>query len=663
MLIENWELSSPMDWGLNGFRAWALTEDVLLVEAVYHHPVHNESVPAADNSSRVDVAFRQRCLSCFLALKQNLVQQSSDWVSSVEWAPAYVSMGIRFDPSLQPIDQLWKELKKELTDAVARANELSSIPAQVFELPVCYNKGLDWSRIENFSGLSKDEFIQRHSSGEYWVAAMGFLPGFAFLDGLESALSLPRLDAPRTRIPAGTVGIGGGQTGWYAFSSPGGWNSLGETPLVLLDPRAGVRDENPSPVQIGDRVRFRAINEQEFDALKNELDFRGLEQGTDQEIDWVLEKDSEQDLVGNSVTVSSDDLGPVTCEFAEDSIQDFVSFEVLEPGLWTSLQDRGCSVGLAYGLPRSGAADLLAYEMALEAVGGKLGSQIDGQNSGVVLECTLKGPVLRCCDEAIIVLTGADFEVRCERTTLTIGKSKTTLRDKLTSETQSWNIPLHTLVKVQVGDVLRWGISQEGCRGYMAVRASDYAGQRYWGSISGLAGRGALEKGEVIRWKYSDQGEEVMQGIEMAHNLETLQKVQKRQRINKSVGRFAGTPRFRCQKGPEWVWISREFQEYVMGSEYEVRSDSNRMGIRLSRRVVDEARERDWRAFLAELPSMWSSVVRPGIIQLPPSGQPIVLGPDGQTIGGYPRIAYVPQDQQWRLAQLRPGDRVRLGWV
>ena len=197
----------------------------------------------------------------------------------------------------------------------------------------------------------------------------------------------------------------------------------------------------------------------------------------------------------------------------------------------------------------------------------------------------------------------------------------------------------------------------------MAVRASDYAGQRYWGSISGLAGRGALEKGQVIRWKYSGQGEEVMQGIEMAHNLETLQKAQKRQRIYKSVGRFAGTPRFRCQKGPEWVWISQEFQEYVMGSEYEVRSDSNRMGIRLSRRVVDEARERDWRAFLAELPSMWSSVVRPGIIQLPPSGQPIVLGPDGQTIGGYPRIAYVPQDQQWRLAQLRPGDRVRLGWV
>ncbi len=713
MLIENWQLPSPTDWGLHGFRAWGLTEDVLLVEAVYQEADYQESVqneadyqeavPAAGTSSQVEGIFRQRCLDCFLSLKQSTLEHLPDWANTVEWAPAYVSMGIRFDPKLQPIEQLWKELKnvlekglenvlekglenvlekgleKGFADVASRANELASTPAQVFELPVCYDKGLDWPRIEDFSGLSKNEFIQRHSRGEYWVAAMGFLPGFVFLDGLDPALSLPRLDAPRTRIPAGTVGIGGGQTGWYALSSPGGWNSLGETPLVLLDPQAGARDENPSPVQVGDRVRFRAVDEQEFDALKNELDFGDLAQEPEQGLDQGFDQGLDQDSVENSVPVSSDDAGPITGELARDSIQDFVSFEVLEPGLWTSLQDRGRSVGLAYGLPRSGVADLLAYEAALEAVGGQIGGQIgspiggqvsgkkSSQKSRVVLECTLKGPVLRCLSEATIVLTGADFQVRCERTIVTSGKSETTIRDKVTSDTQSWIIPLHTLVKVKAGDVLRWGYSQEGCRGYMAVRAGDYAGQRYWGSVSGLAGRGAFTEGQIIRLKHSGQGEgqgaEMVQGVEMVHNLETLQKAHKRQGARKTVERFAGTPRFRCRKGPEWDWISEEFQEYVMGSEYEVGSDSNRMGIRLSRRVVDEARERDWRAFLTELPSMWSSVVRPGIIQLPPSGQPIVLGPDGQTIGGYPRIAYVPQDQQWRLAQLHPGDQVRLGWV
>ena len=691
MLIENWQLPCPTDWGLHGFRAWGLTEDVLLVEAVQneagYHKGCQEAVPAAGNSIQVDGVFRQRCLGCFLSLKQSTLEHTPDWANTVEWAPAYVSMGIRFDPKLQPIEQLWKELKnvlkkglekwleKGFADAASRANEPPSTPAQVFELPVCYDKGLDWSRIEDFSGLSKNEFIQRHSRGEYWVAAMGFLPGFAFLDGLDPALSLPRLDAPRTRIPAGTVGIGGGQTGWYALSSPGGWNSLGETPLVLLDPQAGVGNENPSPVQVGDRVRFRSINEQEFDALKNELDVGDLAQEPEHGLDQGFDQGLDQDSVENSVPLSSVDAGPVTGELARDSIQDFVSFEVLEPGLWTSLQDRGRSVGLAYGLPRSGVADLLAYEAALEAIGsqvsGQVSSQVGGkkssQKSRVVLECTLKGPVLRCLSEATIVLTGADFQVRCERTIVTSGKSETTLRDKVTSDTQSWIIPLHTLVKVKAGDILRWGYSQEGCRGYMAVRAGDYAGQRYWGSVSGLAGRGAFMEGQIIRWKHSGKveghGAEIVQGVEIVHNLETLQKAHKRQGTRKTVERFAGTPRFRCRKGPEWDWISEEFQEYVMGSEYEVGSDSNRMGIRLSRRVVDEAQERDWRAFLTELPSMWSSVVRPGIIQLPPSGQPIVLGPDGQTIGGYPRIAYVPQDQQWRLAQLRPGDRVRLGWV
>jgi len=210
---------------------------------------------------------------------------------------------------------------------------------------------------------------------------MGFLPGFAFLDGLDPALSLPRLDAPRTRIPAGTVGIGGGQTGWYALSSPGGWNSLGETPLVLLDPQAGVGNENPSPVQVGDRVRFRSINEQEFDALKNELDVGDLAQEPEHGLDQGFDQGLDQDSVENSVPVSSDDVGPVTGELARDSIQDFVSFEVLEPGLWTSLQDRGRSVGLAYGLPRSGVADLLAYEAALEAVSGQVSGQVRSKQS------------------------------------------------------------------------------------------------------------------------------------------------------------------------------------------------------------------------------------------------------------------------------------------
>ena len=654
MLIENWQFSNPTDWGLNGFRAWALTEDVLLLEVV----------PVPASLGKIDGVFRRRCLDCFLSLKQITLEHVPDWVNTLEWAPAYVSMGICFDPHLTSIDDLWAELKSGLAEALSMVDKQRTDQPQVLELPVCYKKGLDWTRIQALSGLSKDEFIQRHSSGDYWVAAIGFLPGFTFLDGLEPSLTLPRLHAPRTNTPAGTVGIGGNQTGWYALSSPGGWNSLGETPLEMLNPKAGISGENPSPVQVGDRIRFRAVDEEEFDALK-----KASAEG-DMMVDTQLS--IQQALGEKSMPVSNEKKEFGADELVGDTTKAFISFEVLEPGLWTSLQDSGRSTGLAYGLPRSGAADSDAYQAALQAVGG--------QQSGVVIETTLKGPVLRCHNEAVIVLTGADFQVRCERPVSTRLILEETQRDSSPTQSNSWKLPLHTLIRLQAGDVLRWGMSHEGCRGYMAVRAADFAGQKYWGSVSSLPGQGAFKTGDILRWKGLNQSEDTLQNVksdqafemnegaqvedylEMIHDHDMRQNVVMRHESEERADRFAGIPRFRCQKGPEWDWIPEELLEYVMGSEYEVGSDSNRMGIRLSRRVVDEAREHYWLSFLAELPSMWSSVVQPGIIQCPTSGQPIVLGPDGQTIGGYPRIAYIPRNQQWRLAQLRPGDRVRLGW-
>ena len=654
MLIENWQFSNPTDWGLDGFRAWALTEDVLLLGVV----------PVRASLGKTDGVFRRRCLDCFLSLKQIILKHVPNWVNTLEWAPAYVSMGIRFDPHLTSIDDLWAELKSGLTEALSMVVKQRTDQPKVFELPVCYEKGLDWKRIQALSGLSKDEFIQRHSSGDYWVAAIGFLPGFTFLDGLEPSLTLPRLHAPRTNTPAGTVGIGGNQTGWYALSSPGGWNSLGETPLEMLNPKAGISGENPSPVQVGDSIRFRAVDEEEFDALK-----KASAEG-DVMVDTQLS--IQQALGEKSMPVSNEKKEFGADELVGDTTKAFISFEVLEPGLWTSLQDFGRSRGLAYGLPRSGAADSDAYQAALQAVGG--------QQSGVVIETTLKGPVLRCHNEAVVVLTGADFQVRCERPVSTRGTLEETQRDSSPTQSNSWKLPLHTLIRLQAGDVLRWGMSHEGCRGYMAVRAADFAGQKYWGSVSSLPGKGALKTGDILRWKGLSQSEDALQNVksaqafeldegaqvedelEMIHDHDMMQDVVMRQETEERADRFAGIPRFRCQKGPEWDWIPEELLEYVMGSEYEVGSDSNRMGIRLSRRVVDEAREHYWLSFLAELPSMWSSLVQPGIIQCPTSGQPIVLGPDGQTIGGYPRIAYIPRNQQWRLAQLRPGDRVRLGW-
>ena len=110
--------------------------------------------------------------------------------------------------------------------------------------------------------LSADEVVDLHSRAEYRVACIGFVPGFPFLTGLAKKLATPRRATPRKEISPGSVGIGGPQTGIYPLRSPGGWNLIGRTPLRLFDPQ----QDPPTLLRAGDRVRFRAITREEFDA-------------------------------------------------------------------------------------------------------------------------------------------------------------------------------------------------------------------------------------------------------------------------------------------------------------------------------------------------------------------------------------------------------------
>jgi KipI family sensor histidine kinase inhibitor len=103
--------------------------------------------------------------------------------------------------------------------------------------------------------MTADEVVRRHAAGDYVVHMVGFLPGFAYLGGLDPRLATPRRATPRTVVPAGSVGIGGQQTGVYPMDSPGGWHLIGRTELRLFDPR---RDP-PTLLRAGDRVRFRPL--------------------------------------------------------------------------------------------------------------------------------------------------------------------------------------------------------------------------------------------------------------------------------------------------------------------------------------------------------------------------------------------------------------------
>jgi inhibitor of KinA len=134
-------------------------------------------------------------------------------------------------------------------------------------LPVCYGGefGLDLEAVGAAHGLTCDEVVALHSGAEYFVSAIGFIPGFPYLRGLPDALHTPRRKTPRTRVAAGSVAIGGDQTGIYPFETPGGWSLIGCTPWRLFNPYS----QAPSFLQVGDRVRFRPITPEEFGASRS----------------------------------------------------------------------------------------------------------------------------------------------------------------------------------------------------------------------------------------------------------------------------------------------------------------------------------------------------------------------------------------------------------
>ncbi|MCE9846434.1 5-oxoprolinase subunit B family protein [Vibrio antiquarius] len=137
---------------------------------------------------------------------------------------------------------------------------LSLVQPNHITIPVYYSEetALDLPRFQD-RGLSLDALISLHTQAEYAVSAIGFAPGFAFLSDVDTQLHMPRLATPRTRVPAGSVGIADSKTAVYPSDSPGGWNIIGRSPLPLFS------DTPPFiPFEVGDRVTFNAISKQKF---------------------------------------------------------------------------------------------------------------------------------------------------------------------------------------------------------------------------------------------------------------------------------------------------------------------------------------------------------------------------------------------------------------
>ena len=196
------------------------------------------------------------------ALAQQL--RDSKPIGVLDIVPAYATLALHYDPSAvgagpSPYETLceiiarWLRMQSTATPETGRQ----------IDIPACYGGafGPDLDALADAVGLSSGEVIALHTGSTYHVHMLGFVPGFAYLGGLDARIAMPRRETPRAHVPAGSVAIAGQQTGIYPLDTPGGWHIIGRTPLQLFKPDSSP----PSLLNAGDQVRFVQISPVEFE--------------------------------------------------------------------------------------------------------------------------------------------------------------------------------------------------------------------------------------------------------------------------------------------------------------------------------------------------------------------------------------------------------------
>ncbi|WP_394174958.1 5-oxoprolinase subunit B family protein [Thalassotalea litorea] len=183
----------------------------------------------------------------------------------VDTIVSYASLLVTFD--VWQVDHF--HVRVEIESLLSGLTTGQAAPTRTITLPVFYDikVGPDLPRIATHSGLSIDEVILRHQQQEYYVYTIGFAPGFAYLGEVNESIAMPRLATPRSAVAKGSVAIADKQTAVYPATSPGGWNIIGRCPTPMFNPD----NDPPSPVSVGDKVRFKAITEKQFIALGGQL--------------------------------------------------------------------------------------------------------------------------------------------------------------------------------------------------------------------------------------------------------------------------------------------------------------------------------------------------------------------------------------------------------
>jgi inhibitor of KinA len=199
-------------------------------------------------------------IQCFHLLKSKQPAFITDLV------PAYSSLTIHYKAAEV---RTWKKEEETSFDAVAKHVKLlleqplkKPVEGRLLRIPVCYQDDFapDLKALAATKSLTADDVVRIHTSRNYRVYMLGFLPGFAYMGEVDAAIAMSRHTQPRKEVAAGSVGIAGEQTGIYPLTSPGGWQIIGRTPMALFD----VNKDNPVALQPGDVVQFYSITAHEF---------------------------------------------------------------------------------------------------------------------------------------------------------------------------------------------------------------------------------------------------------------------------------------------------------------------------------------------------------------------------------------------------------------
>lgn len=199
-----------------------------------------------------------------LAFKETIEQAAIEGIN--ELVPSIHSITVIVDSTIQDFALLIKELQALYNSR----SEPFELPQTVWKIPVCYDEsfGSDIKELAESHSLSKEEVVQLHTKSNYRIYAIGFLPGFLYLGGLDEQLHTDRKETPRLSVPRGAVGIGGSQTGIYPCESPGGWHLIGNSPLNFFDQTS----DQPCFAYAGERIQFYAISQDEYNEIKKQVE-------------------------------------------------------------------------------------------------------------------------------------------------------------------------------------------------------------------------------------------------------------------------------------------------------------------------------------------------------------------------------------------------------